>query len=33
MTDEQASNAGPLAGKNCVVMGVQNPWSIAYAIG
>ena len=33
MTDEQASNGGPLAGKNCVVMGVQNRWSIAYAIG
>ena len=24
--------AGALAGKNCVVMGVQNKWSIAYAI-
>ena len=33
MTDEQARNGGPLAGKNCVVMGVQNRWSIAYAIG
>jgi enoyl-[acyl-carrier protein] reductase I len=27
-----ASSAGVLAGKNCVVMGIQNRWSIAYAI-
>ena len=33
MTDDQIGAGGPLAGKNCVVMGVQNKWSIAYAIG
>ncbi len=27
-----ASGTGALAGKNCVVMGIQNRWSIAYAI-
>lgn len=32
MTDEQAAGQGWLAGKNCVIMGVQNRWSIAYAI-
>jgi enoyl-[acyl-carrier protein] reductase I len=34
MTDETAgaSGAGMLAGKTCVVMGIQNRWSIAYAI-
>ena len=29
----QTTGQGPLAGKHCVVMGVQNRWSIAYAIG
>lgn len=33
MTDDQSSLGGPLTGKNCLVMGVQNKWSIAYAIG
>ena len=33
MTDDQAQQQGGLlAGKNCVVMGIQNKWSIAYAI-
>ncbi len=32
MTDDTATTDGPLAGKNCVVMGIQNRWSIAYAI-
>jgi enoyl-[acyl-carrier protein] reductase I len=32
MTDNQAPTGGSLAGKHCVVMGVQNKWSIAYAI-
>ena len=32
MTEEHASYAGLLAGKNCVVMGIQNTWSAAYAI-
>src|SRR3712207_2889339 len=30
--DTSQAGAGPLAGKNCVVMGIQNRWSIAYAI-
>ena len=29
---ETRSGAGVLAGKHCLVMGVQNRWSIAYAI-
>lgn len=33
MADDQATASQTLAGKNCVVMGVQNRWSIAYAIG
>ncbi|HEU5431278.1 MAG TPA: enoyl-ACP reductase [Thermomicrobiales bacterium] len=32
MTDERTPWAAALAGKNCVVMGIQNRWSIAYAI-
>ena len=32
MTAGQAGGASGLAGKNCVVMGIQNRWSIAYAI-
>ena len=30
--DNGSSGAGALAGKTCVVMGLQNRWSIAYAI-
>jgi enoyl-[acyl-carrier protein] reductase I len=30
---EQDQAQGTLAGKHCLVMGVQNRWSIAYAIG
>lgn len=30
--NEQNGGSGPLAGKVCVVMGVQNRWSIAWAI-
>ena len=29
---QQATGAGTLAGKNCLIMGVQNRWSIAYHI-
>lgn len=32
MTEDQAQQGGLLAGKYCVVMGIQNKWSIAYAI-
>ena len=32
-TQSQDQGQGALAGKQCVVMGVQNRWSIAYAIG
>ncbi len=36
MSDNGSGTAGAgtlaLAGKNCVVMGIQNRWSIAYAI-
>jgi enoyl-[acyl-carrier protein] reductase I len=32
MTDDQTQQGGLLAGKNCLVMGIQNRWSIAYAI-
>ncbi len=32
MSEQGTSGAGALAGKNCVVMGIQNRWSIAYAI-
>ncbi|MFL5759187.1 MAG: enoyl-ACP reductase [Thermomicrobiales bacterium] len=32
MTDEGTAASGLLAGKSCVVMGVANRWSIAYAI-
>src|SRR5688500_8365038 len=28
----ETSGAGALVGKTCVVMGIQNRWSIAYAI-
>jgi enoyl-[acyl-carrier protein] reductase I len=32
MVEDQATASQALVGKNCVVMGVQNRWSIAYAI-
>lgn len=32
MSDGRNETSGPLSGKNCVVMGIQNRWSIAYAI-
>lgn len=32
MSEGGSELSGALAGKNCVVMGIQNRWSIAYAI-
>lgn len=32
MTENGGAASGALAGKNCVIMGIQNRWSIAFAI-